>query len=81
MFPETHFVVAKQVTNLTPHVAVLRQALVDTRRAAPVDLLNLPPDAARFLRPDGTITVNMGDVERIRLGEPAPILEQRHERV
>ena len=36
---------------------MLRQALAGTRRTAPVELVNVPPDAARFIEADGTIAI------------------------
>lgn len=66
-FPDTHVVVAKQVATLAPYAAMVRAAVSGVRRGAPVELLNLPPDADRFIAPDGEITIGLADVERIRL--------------
>ena len=65
-FPATHLVIAKQVASLAPYAAMIRQAIATTKRAAPVELLNAPPDAARFVAEDGEITVTFGDVEVVR---------------
>ena len=80
-FPTTHLVVAKQVATLAPYEAMLRQALAGTSRTAPVELINAPPDAARFIAPDGEITVGIAGVEAIRFlddsGPPPPWEEAR----
>ncbi len=71
-FPATHLVVAKQVPTLAPYAAMLRQALAGVRRTAPVELLNVPPDAARFIGEDGELAIGHADVEVVRLW-PAPV--------
>ncbi|MDP9362954.1 MAG: hypothetical protein M3Q10_01770, partial [Chloroflexota bacterium] len=76
VFPATHLVVAKQVATLEPYAAMLRQALVGVRRSGPVELVNVPPDAARFIAADGEIAIGFDDVEVVRLsaeGGPPPI--------
>ena len=62
-FPETHFVSAKW-TRLGPHAALLRRALGDRPRTAPVELLGVG-DPTRFLAADSTISIPDGAVERI----------------
>jgi len=72
-FPATHLVVAKQVPTLGPYEAMLRQILTGAPRSAPVELVNVPPDAARFIAPDGTIAIAFADVQLIRLsGDGGP---------
>ena len=71
-FPATHLVVAKQAPTLAPYEAMLRQTLTGVRRAAPVELLNAPPDAARFIAENGEVAIGAADVEVIRFGE-APV--------
>jgi hypothetical protein len=66
-FPATHLVLAKQAASLAPYAAMVRASLAGTRRAAPVELLNVPPDAARFVRSDGRITIGFEDVVTVRL--------------
>ena len=68
-FPATHLVVAKQVPTLAPYEALLRQAVAGVRRSALVELLNVPPDAARFIGDDGELTIGAADVEVVRFGE------------
>lgn len=65
-YPATHLVVAKQL----PRIESLREAMATmvaaTRRSAPVDLVNVPADADRFIGPNGEITVTFQDVARYR---------------
>ena len=67
-FPDTHFAVAKWAERLDPHAALVRAALDGRPRRAPFDLIAFPPDAARFVAEDGTVTVTFDDVEVVRLG-------------
>ena len=62
-FPGTHLVVAKQVANPAPYEAMIRAALDSVRRSAPVDLVEFPPDAARFIADDGEIAIAFDDVQ------------------
>ena len=66
-FPETHVALARWNERLGPHEALVRKALGGRPRRAPLDLVSLPPDAARFVAPDGTVGITWGDVERVRL--------------
>ncbi len=65
-FPATHLVIAKQVPTQAPYEAMVRQALAGVRRTAPVELLNVPADAARFIGEDGAISVTFEEVEVVR---------------
>ncbi|CAA9584673.1 MAG: hypothetical protein AVDCRST_MAG19-4771 [uncultured Thermomicrobiales bacterium] len=65
-FPATHLVLAKQVASLVPYEAMVRASLVRARRRAPVELLNLPANATRFIGDDGEITIGVGDVALVR---------------
>jgi hypothetical protein len=65
-FPATHLVVAKQVASLAPYEAIVREALPKGVRSAPVELLNVPSDASRFLSDDGRITISFADVTVVR---------------
>ncbi len=67
-FPTTHLVLAKQVATLAPYEALASAALAGTRRTAPVDLLNLPSDAARFVGEHGRVAISFADVTLVRLG-------------
>lgn len=68
----THFAVAKWATRLSPHLAIIKKALVGIDRSAPFDLLIFPKDAAdRFIDASGTIQLTHKDLEWIRL-EPSP---------
>lgn len=64
--PGTHLVVAKQVASIAPHRAVIETAVAKGKRSAPVELLNFPPDASRFLGEDGGITIGFADVTLVR---------------
>lgn len=68
-FPDTHFAVAKwgSPAALRPHAETLRRVLGSRQRPAPLDLLAIPPDAARFVAPDGTVTATWDAVPRQRL--------------
>lgn len=67
-FPETHFALAKWATRLEPHVALVREAIGERRRHAPVDLLSFPPDSAeRFIDADGVISLSRNDVDFVRI--------------
>ena len=71
-FPETHFALAKWGARLGPHEALARAALARAApsgrpRAAPFELIGVPPDAARLVGDDGTLTVTFADVERVRI--------------
>lgn len=65
--PATHLVLARQVGSLAPFEAIARAALEQTRRTAPVDLLNVPADADRYLGADGRITIGFENVTVVRL--------------
>lgn len=65
-FPATHLVVAKQVASLAPFEAMVRTVLAGTVRAAPIEIVNVPPDAARFVGEDGRITIGDDDAEIVR---------------
>jgi hypothetical protein len=67
--PHTHLVIAKQAARLAPFIEIARRALPPGGRPAPVELINVPPDAARFIDGDGTISIESGSCEIIRLGE------------
>ena len=66
-FPDTHFALARWNERLAPHAAIVRGALADRPRRAPVDLIRVPPDAARFVARDGTLSLTFADVERLQL--------------
>lgn len=64
----THFAWMPFAGHITDHVAIVSKALVGVRRSAPFDVIAHPPDAlARFVQPDGTITITFGDVTWQRL--------------
>ena len=71
-FPDTHFAVAKWGTeaSLRPHAALLRRALNGRQRPAPLDLLAVPPDAARHLTASGEVALTWAEVSRQRLAGP-----------
>lgn len=66
-YPETHFALARWNERLDPHAATVRGALGDRPRRAPVDLIRVPADVARFVARDGTLSLTFDDVERRRL--------------
>jgi len=67
-FPRTHLAIAKWAAPLGPFEAIVREALRDQRRAAPIELLSFPPDAGeRFIRDDGAVDVPEGAVLRVVL--------------
>ena len=66
-YPNTHLVIAKQTSSLDPYLAIARTARPIKERTAPVEFLNFPADAHRFLRSDGEIVVSFADCERVVL--------------
>ena len=67
---ETHLVLAKWDTTLTPVAALIERALQGIRRSAPVELIGFPADATRFVDDTGNITITFADVERRSWGLP-----------
>ena len=63
---DTHLVFAKQSTPLVPYAAMIEEAWPRNGRAAPVELLNFPPDAAELIGPGGEIAGRCDDCEVIR---------------
>jgi hypothetical protein len=61
-FRDTHLVFAKWAINLQPFAALIDDALHDTRRTAPVELIGFDADAARFIDANGHITIDPADV-------------------
>lgn len=71
-YRSTHFAIAKWATRLSPHLAIIKKALVGIDLSAPFDLLIFPKDAAdRFIDASGTIQLTHKDLEWVRL-EPSP---------
>lgn len=66
-FPDTHVALARWDERLGPTEALVRTALGSRPRRAPVDLVSLPPDAARYVSADGSAGLAGADVERVRL--------------
>ena len=57
-YPDTHFALSKWATSLDPFVDIVNDALADTDRTAPFDLIRFPDDSAeRFLDAKGRITI------------------------
>ncbi len=63
-YRRTHLVIAKQTGSLDPYLAVARSLRPTEERTPPVEFLNFPPDAHRFLCADGEIAVSFDDCER-----------------
>jgi hypothetical protein len=68
-YPSTHIVVAKQVARIDPLAEAVSGIVDPLRRMAPLDLVNVPADAERFIGQTGKITVAFGDVA-LRRFEP-----------
>lgn len=65
-FRDTHLVFAKQSTPLGPYAAMIEEAWPRNGRAAPVELLNFPPDASDLVAPGGEIAGQCENCEVIR---------------
>jgi hypothetical protein len=65
-FRHTHFVFSKWNTRLGPFAAFIEAALADSRRAAPVELIGFPPDAADWIADNGAIAIPRGGYESRR---------------
>lgn len=67
-YKDTHFAIAKWGGSLTPHLAIIREALDGIERRAPFDVLAFPRDADQhFITPDGDITLTHADIDWLRL--------------
>jgi hypothetical protein len=65
-YPHTHFVMSKWATALDPFADLVREALGDTPRHAPFDLIRFPPDSGeRFIDDRGRITLTLDDVRAL----------------
>ncbi|HEX6291736.1 MAG TPA: hypothetical protein VFZ66_21300 [Herpetosiphonaceae bacterium] len=62
-YRRTHIVFSKWDTRLDPFGEFIIRALPENRRAAPVELISFPPEAADWIAPDGTIAIRSGDFE------------------
>jgi hypothetical protein len=64
----THPAIAKWNTRLDPLAATVRDALAQTQRTAPFDLLCFPPDSAtRFVDARGAIDVSFDELDWLRI--------------
>ena len=61
-YPDTHFAIGKWDTSLRPHAAIIEQALDNTTRRAPFDLLAFPSHSAEFIDDDGQIHISFDDL-------------------
>lgn len=69
-YRDTHFVLAKWDTSLAPFEAIVRDAVADLRRSAPIDLIRFPADSlGRFVDVRGRIRVRHDQLEWLRIGE------------
>lgn len=68
-FPDTHFALARWDERLEPHAAIIRRALGDRLRRAPIDLLRLGPGVERALT-EGSLS--FAEVERVRVAQGDP---------
>jgi len=75
--PDTLLVFAKQGVPLFPVAGLIRAALANTSRAAAIELLGFRRDAARFILPDGTIEVDIAQVEIVRFSPAADVRRLR----
>lgn len=60
----THLVFAKWAMNTMPFARLIEQALRDTRRSAPVELICFDDHAGRFVDDTGHIHITFADIER-----------------
>ena len=68
--PDTHLVLAKQGIALEPWRALVADLAEGVARRAPVELVLVPPDAGRFIRPNGETVISRADVEIVGIGGP-----------
>lgn len=68
--PATNLVLARQGVALEPWQALVRDLAGGIRRSAPVELVLVPADAERFVRPDGAVVVGRNDVTIVGLDGP-----------
>ena len=62
----THLVFAKWDMDLEPFERMLKKASCAIQRSAPIDLISFPADSDdRFIQPDGTIQIDLKDVNRL----------------
>jgi hypothetical protein len=67
-YRDTHLVIGKWTTHLRPHVELVQRQTSSFRRSQPFDVIGFPPDSAeRFIRDDGTITIDHSHVTWQRL--------------
>jgi hypothetical protein len=67
-YTSTHFALAKWDADLRPYADLVRDALDGVQRAAPFDLLRIPPDVVkRFVDEKGAVSITHADLEWLRL--------------
>lgn len=67
-YPQTHIAMAKWATSLAPFIEIVEEAMKDTPRQAPFDLIRFPDDSAeRFLDAKGRITISHDALDWQRL--------------
>jgi hypothetical protein len=67
--PQTHVAIGKWATSLDPFAEMVREAMADTNREAPFDLIRFPDDSAeRFIDTKGRITITHDALDWMRLG-------------
>jgi hypothetical protein len=65
----THLAVAKWEARLEPTIAIVKDAVANLNRQAPVDLLSFPSDCVgRFIDDDGQIHISRHELDWVRLG-------------
>ena len=68
--PRTHFAIGKWATSLDPFVEMVREAMADTDRHAPFDLIRFPGDSAeQFLDAKGRTTITHDALDWMRIGD------------
>jgi hypothetical protein len=69
-YRRTHVVFSKWDTRLDPFAELIVKALPDQRRTAAVELISFPPQASDWIGPDGTIAIDLADLEIRRWEAP-----------
>ena len=72
-YPHTHFAMAKWQSSLQPYEALVLRACKGVKRSAPFDLLRFDENSAdTHITPQGTITIELDQVEHIRIAPSHP---------
>ncbi len=65
-YRRTHFVFSKWETRLDQFAELIEQVLQKSHRSAPVELLGIPETAGDWIKEDGTVEIDPGQIETRR---------------